>query len=132
MDLNRVILIWRVTNDLEVKKMESGASVVNFSIATNRKYKNKEENIVEESEFHRCVAFWNQADIIWKYLEKWKKVFIEGRLRTRKREDNQWQPRYTTEIIIENFIFLDNKSSSWHVDAKVDAWNIAGDEELPF
>lgn len=131
MDLNKVMLIWRVTNDLEVKKLDSGSSVVNFSIATNRKYKNKEENIVEESEFHRCVAFWNQADIIWKYLEKWKKVYIEWRLRTRRWEDNQWQPRFTTEIVIENFIFLDNKSSS-NTEKENTVLNNSQEEELPF
>jgi single-strand DNA-binding protein len=56
-DLNRVMLIGRLTQDLDVKKTETGRSVVNFTIATNRRFKNAEGNIVEEAEFHRCVAF---------------------------------------------------------------------------
>jgi single-strand DNA-binding protein len=65
MDLNKVMLIGRSTTDLEVKKIEStGSSVVNFTIATNRKYKNKEGNVMEEAEYHRCVAYGNGADIL--------------------------------------------------------------------
>jgi len=130
MDLNKVMLIWRITSDVDVKKMDSWSSVINFTVATNRKYKNKEENVVEESEFHRCVAFWSQADLLGKYLEKWKKVYVEWRLRTRKWEDNQWQPRYTTELIVENFIFLDSKWAPTPTDKAQESHS--WDEELPF
>lgn len=129
------MLIGRSTTDVEVKKMETTwNSVVNFTVATNRKYKNKEWNVVEEAEFHRCVAFGNIADILWKYLEKGKKVYIEWRLRTRKWEDSSGSTRFTTEIIVENFIFLDSKGP---VD--MDWWSSSSndmahetEEELPF
>lgn len=132
MDLNRVMIIGRATTDLEIKKMpESGSSVVNFNIATNRKYKNKDWNIVEESEFHRCVAFGNAADLLWKYMEKGKKVYIEWRLRTRKWEDSTGSSRFTTEIVVENFIFLDSK---WWVTGMMETanWESHVEEDLPF
>lgn len=110
MDINRVTLIGRSTSDAQVKKIEtSGTSVVNFTVATNRKFKNKEGALLEEAEYHRCVAYGNSADIIGKYLVKGKKVYIEGRLKTRKRQDSAGNDRYSTEIIVENFIFLDSK-----------------------
>ena len=136
MDLNKVMLIGRITSDLDVKKIpDSGNSVVNFNVATNRKYTNKEWNTVEEAEFHRCVAFGKSADILWQYLEKGKKLFIEGRLRTRKWEDTSWNTRYTTEIVVENFIFLDNKwISSPNQDNNINKENNIPEQEedLPF
>lgn len=115
MDLNKVMLIGRITNDLEVKKLpESWNSVLSFTLATNRRYKNKEDNFVEEAEFHRCVVFGNWADNLAKYQSKWSKLYVEWRLRTRKWEDTNWNAKFTTEIVLENFIFLDNKwESAW-------------------
>ena len=138
LDLNRVMLIGRSTTDLEVKKIgENDTSVVNFNVATNRRYTNKEWNQVEEAEFHRCVAFWNTADILWKYLEKWKRVYIEGRLRTRKWEDSNWNNRYTTEIVVDNFIFLDSKWPSTEGWTSEQSQNTESstqeqEEDLPF
>jgi single-strand DNA-binding protein len=110
MDMNRVMILWRCASDLDVKKIETTwSSVVNFTVATNRKYKNKEGNLQEEAEYHRCVAYWNSADVLWKYLIKGKRVYVEWRLKTRKRQDSSWADRFSTEIIIENFIFLDAK-----------------------
>lgn len=109
-DLNRAMILGRCASDLEVKKIEStGSSVVNFTVATNRKYKNKDGNLQEEAEYHRCVAYWNSADVLGRYLVKGKRVYVEGRLKTRKRQDSNGSDRYSTEIIIENFIFLDAK-----------------------
>ncbi len=136
MDLNRVMLIWRITSDVEVKKIpETGNSVVNFNLATNRKYTNKEWNIIEEAEFHRCVAFGKPADILGQYIEKWRRLFVEWRLRTRKWEDSQWNTRYTTEIIVENFIFLDSKSapsSEEPIESNNTNNETIPEEELPF
>lgn len=132
-DLNRVMILGRCASDLEVKKIEStGSSVVNFTVATNRKYKNKDGNLLEEAEYHRCVAYGNSADVLGKYLIKGKRVYVEWRLKTRKRQDSNGSDRYSTEIIIENFIFLDargpqgdNGSDDYdHVDLPTD--------DLPF
>ncbi len=132
-DLNKVLLIGRITNDLEIKKMwDSWTSVVNFTLATNRSYKNKNWEKVEEAEFHRCVAFGALADIIWQYLSKWRKVFIEGRLRTRQWEDSTWNKRFTTEIVVTDMNFCDSKLNT---SSSVTDENVATDdteEEIPF
>jgi single-strand DNA-binding protein len=111
-DLNKVMLIWRITNDLEIKKIwQNWTSVVNFTIATNRVYKNASWEKIEEPEFHRCVAFWSIADVIWQYLSKGRKIYVEWRLRTRQWEDQSWVRRYTTEIIVTDMVFCDSKWS---------------------
>ncbi|GHW02923.1 single-stranded DNA-binding protein [candidate division SR1 bacterium] len=111
MDLNKVMLIGRATNNLQVKTIETtGTPVVNFTVATNRKYKNKDGNVMEDAEYHRCVAYGNGADVLGKYLIKGKRVYIEGRLRTRRRTDSEGIEKFSTEIIVDNFIFLDSRS----------------------
>ncbi len=135
MDLNKVMLIWRVTTDIELKKLgESWNSVVSFSLATNRRYKNKEWNLVEEAEFNRCVVFWLSADNFSKYVSKWSKLYVEGRLKTRKWEDTSGTTKYTTEIIVESFIFLDSKwwSDSTQQSSDNSKSTQQQDEELPF
>ncbi len=138
MDLNKVQLIWRATSDLEVKTIESsGTSVVNFTIVTNRKFKNRDGNAVEEAEYHRCVAYGKWAEVLWQYVNKWKRIYVEWRLRTRKWQDTEGRDRYSTEVIIDNFIFLDsarNDSSDNDSDKKVEEVPKENpeDEEVPF
>lgn len=110
MDLNKVMIIWRATNNLQAKTIEStGSAVVNFTVATNRKFKNKEGLIVEDAEYHKCVAYGKGAEVLEKYLKKGKRIYIEGRLRTRKYQDSTGVEKYYTEIIVDSFIFLDSK-----------------------
>ena len=110
MDLNKVMLIWRATSIGQLKLIEStNTPVINFSLATNRKYKNTEGNILEDSEYHRCVAYGNQDDILGKYITKCKKIYVEGRLRTKKWQDSEGHDRFSTEVLLNNFIFLDTK-----------------------
>lgn len=136
MDLNKVLLIWRATDTPEIKRIDSNdSSVINFVIATNRKFKNKDWNTQEEAEYHRCVAYGNSADVLGKYLHKWKRIYVEWRLRTRKWTDNAWLTKYSTEVIVTHFIFLDSKTN-WedeHIDIE-DVNNIDHiiDEEVPF
>ena len=137
MDLNKVQLIGRATNNLEVKTIESsGTSVVNFTIVTNRKFKNRDGNVVEEAEYHRCVAYGKWAEVLWQYVTKGKRIYVEGRLRTRKRQDTEGRDRYSTEVIVDNFIFLDSKWAwvDWEDDL-IDLPEesiIPEDEEVPF
>ncbi|HRX64169.1 MAG TPA: single-stranded DNA-binding protein [Candidatus Absconditabacterales bacterium] len=138
MDLNKVQLIGRATSDLEVKTIESsGTSVVNFTIVTNRKFKNRDGNAVEEAEYHRCVAYGKGAEVLGQYVNKGKRIYVEGRLRTRKWQDTEGRDRYSTEVIIDNFIFLDsarNDSSDNDSDKKVEEVPKENpeDEEVPF
>ena len=140
MDLNKVQLIWRATSDLEVKTIESSwTSVVNFTVVTNIKFKIRDGNAVEEAEYHRCVAYGKWAEVLWQYVNKWKRIYIEWRLRTRKWQDTEGRDRYSTEIIVDNFIFLDSKSSNndegddtKKFDEKQDSNVNVEDEEVPF
>jgi len=126
------MIIWRATNNLQVKTIESSwTPVVNFTVATNRKFKNKDGNVLEDAEYHRCVAYWKGAEVLWKYLNKWKRIYIEWRLRTRKWQDSEWVERFSTEIIVDNFIFLDPK---WvrEGEEEIDLADHPEDEEVPF
>lgn len=112
LDLNKVQLIGRSTATVSTKTIEPNAiSVVNFTIVTNRKYKNAQGVVMSDSEYHKCTAYNNTAEVLGKHLTKGKKVYVEGRLKTRKRTDGAGVERSGTEIIVENFIFLDNKWS---------------------
>ena len=105
------MIIGRATSNLQVKTIESSwTPVVNFTVATNRKFKNREWNVLEDAEYHRCVAYGKGAEVLGKYLNKWKRTYIEWRLRTRKWEDSEGKEKFSTEIIVDNFIFLDSKS----------------------
>ena len=128
MDLNKVMLMGRATAIPQLKKIESlNISVVNFTIATNRRYKNKDWNLLEDTEYHKCVAYDKQADMLSTYLTKGKKLYVEGKLRTKKWQDSQGIDRFTTEIIVENFIFLEKKSdTSWEL------MEFESSDELPF
>ena len=136
MDLNKVQLIGRATNNLEVKTIESsGTSVVNFTIVTNRNFKNRDANVVEEAEYHRCVAYGKGAEVLGQYVTKWKRIYVEWRLRTRKWQDTEGKDRYSTEVIVDNFIFLDSKWAwaEWEDDlVDVPSEPIPEDEEVPF
>lgn len=125
------MLIGRSTSTLQVKTIESTQSaVVNFTLATNRKYKNKEGNVLEDAEYHRCVAYGNTAEVLGKYLTKWKRIYLEGRLRTRKWQDTEGHDRFSTEVIIDNFIFLDTKVSNSD-EVEIDPLSDFG-SEVPF
>ena len=135
-DLNKVMLIGRITSDLEVKKMwDSWVSVMNFTLATNRVYKNKSWEKVEEAEFTRCVVFGAMADMMGQYLSKGRKVFVEWRLRTRQWEDASWNKRYTTEVVVTDMNFCDAKGSTTTTassqNADTNSWTTE-DEEIPF
>jgi len=112
LDLNKVQLIGRSTATVTTKLIEpSNIAVVNFTVVTNRKYKNAQWVLMSDSEYHKCTAYGNSADILGKYLTKGKKVYVEWRLKTRKWTDGAGVERSGTEIIVDNFIFLDNKDS---------------------
>ncbi len=101
MNLNKVLLIGRVTADPQLRTTPGGASVTAFSVATNRVWNGKDGR-KEETEFHNIVAWGRTAEIASQFLQKGALVYIEGRLQTRSWQDKQGQTRKTTEIICEN------------------------------
>lgn len=105
--VNKVILVGNLGNDPEVRFTSGGACVANFNIATNERWRNKQTGEPEErTEWHRVVVWGKQAELCKEYLAKGRPVYIEGRLQTRKWEDKQGQPRYTTEVVCQQLQFL--------------------------
>lgn len=111
--INKVILIGNLGKDPDVRYTPNGAAVANVTIATSESWKDKTsgEN-VERTEWHRVVLFNRLGEIAGEYLRKGSKVYIEGRLQTRKWQDKtSGQDRYTTEIVAENMQMLDGKGA---------------------
>jgi len=102
MNLNKVLIIGRLTADPQVRSTPSGQSVSSFSMATNRYWKDQAGNKKEETEFHNIVAWGRNAEIVRQFLVKGSIAMIEGRLKTRTWQDQQGQNRRTTEIIADN------------------------------
>jgi len=100
MYLNKIQIIGNLTRDPEMKALPSGVSVTNFSVATNRTWKDKDGEKKEEVEYHNLVAFGKQAEIIAQYMRKGSQVYVEGRLQTRS-WDKDGQKMYRTEIVVE-------------------------------
>ncbi|TSC68063.1 MAG: single-strand DNA-binding protein [Parcubacteria group bacterium Gr01-1014_72] len=106
MYLNKAFLYGNLTRDPEIRALPSGVQVANFSIATNRVYKDKDGNKKEQVDFHNIVAFGRQAEVIGQYLKKGRPVFIDGRIQTRSWDDKATgQKKYRTEVVVENFQF---------------------------
>lgn len=117
MDLNKVMIIGRLTRDPEVRKIPNGQSVASFAIATNRSWTNKDGQKQDKVEYHNIVAWRKLAEIIQQYVKKGSKIYIEGRLETRSWEDQTGAKKYRTEIIAENMIMLDSKGAGTPVNA---------------
>lgn len=110
--LNRATIIGNLTRDPEVRQTPSGQSVCSFSVATNRTWSGQDGQKQEATEFHNVVAWGKLAEICGQYLNKGRKVYIEGRLQTRDWEGQDGVRRYRTEIITENMIILDRAGGS--------------------
>ena len=108
--INKVILIGNLGADPEVRYMPTGGAVANITVATSESWTDKQTNEKkEQTEWHRVVIYQRLAEIAGEYLRKGSKVYIEGRLRTRKWQDQQGVERYTTEIIANELQMLDGR-----------------------
>lgn len=109
--VNKVILVGNLGKDPEVRHLENGASVANFSIATSESYKDKNGNRQEQTEWHNVVLWRGLAEIAEKYLRKGSQIYVEGKLRTRSWQDKDGNTRYTTEVVGDQMTMLGSKSS---------------------
>ena len=107
--VNKVILIGNLTKDPELRQTPSGTSVCSYTIATNHSWKDANGTKQEKPEYHNIVAWGKLAEICGNYLEKGKKVYLEGRLQTRDWEGEDGIKRYRTEIISENMVMLNSR-----------------------
>ncbi|AFH14493.1 single strand DNA binding protein [Vibrio phage VvAW1] len=111
--INKVIIVGNLGQDPEVRYMPNGTAVANLSIATSEQYKDKQTGQpVEKTEWHRVVLYGKLAEVAGEYTRKGSKLYIEGKLRTRKWQNQQGQDQYTTEIVVGpggEFQMLDSK-----------------------
>ncbi|WP_103864801.1 single-stranded DNA-binding protein [Aquimarina sp. I32.4] len=103
---NKVQLIGNVGNAPEIKTLESGKKVTNFSMATNESYKNSDGEKVQNTQWHNIVAWGKIAEIIEKYVGKGKEVAIEGKLTSRNYETEAGEKRYVTEVVANEILLL--------------------------
>ena len=115
MSLNKAMLIGNVGRDPEVRYLDGqngNAKVATFTLATTERYRDRNGETRENTEWHNIVAWRNTADVVERFVKKGTQVYIEGRIRTRSWDDQTGNKRYTTEIIVDNLQLLGKKSDN--------------------
>src|SRR3954465_12000476 len=110
--VNRVMLIGNLGKDPDVQFLEGNIGVAKFPLATTETFKDKNGNLVSQTEWHTVVLWRGLAELAQKYLHKGSLVFIEGRLRTRTWEDKDKNRRFSTEIVGDNLVMLDKRKEN--------------------
>ena len=108
--INRVVLTGRLTKDVELRYTQGGAAVGTFNLAVNRRFTNQQGE--READFVSCVIWRKAAETFANYMHKGSLVGIEGRIQTRNYENQQGNRVYVTEVIVENFSFLESRNQS--------------------
>ncbi|MDZ7642302.1 MAG: single-stranded DNA-binding protein [Desulfurivibrio sp.] len=127
--INKVILIGNLGADPEVRYSQAGDAVTTFRIATTEVWRGQDGNKQEQTEWHRIVAFKRLAEICGEYLGKGSRVYVEGRLQTRKWQDRDGNDRYTTEIVARDMKMLTPKGGGGGGGGD---YGSAGSDEPPF
>ena len=136
--LNKVMLIGHLGDDVKMHYFDGGGCVGRFPLATNESYTNKSSGEkVSQTEWHNIIVRNKAAEVCEKYIGKGDKIYIEGKLKTRKWQDQEGKDRYSTEIIVNEFTFLSGKGDT--VAQKTDNHNLNNEisdsekeEDLPF
>lgn len=114
--INRVVLVGRITKDIELRRTQSGTSVVSFTMAVNRRFKQEGQ---PDADFIRCIAWNKTAELMNQYLSKGALIGIEGRIQTGSYQDKDGKTVYTTDVVVDNVQFLEPKSASSNPQAYV-------------
>jgi single-strand DNA-binding protein len=102
--LNKVMLIGNLGKDPEIRSFQNGGRVANFPLATSERYKDRDGNMQEKTEWHNVAIFSDGlVGVVERFLKKGSKVYVEGQLQTRKWQDQNGQDRYTTEVVLRGF-----------------------------
>lgn len=126
--MNKVILIGRLSRDVESRYTQSGTAVSTFSLAVNRVLtKEQKTNGMQSADFINCVAWGRTAEVLAQYCHKGSRIAIEGRLQVRNYTTQDGTKRYATEVIVEQMEMLDSKSAGNNTGGTYIA-----DEEIPF
>jgi single-strand DNA-binding protein len=136
--LNKVMLIGHLGDDIKMHYFDGGGCVGRFPLATNESYTNKSSGEkVSQTEWHNIIVRNKAAEVCEKYIGKGDKIYIEGKLKTRKWQDQEGKDRYSTEIFVNEFTFLSGKGDN--VPQKMDNHNSNDEisdsekeEDLPF
>ena len=129
--VNKVILVGHLGADPEIRYTADGTAVATFRLATTRRWTNKDGERVDQTEWHRIVAWRRLGEICAQYLAKGKQVYIEGRLQTRSWEDKDDNKRWTTEIIAENMQMLGKAGDVMDVAEEAPARQEGPKDETP-
>lgn len=137
--INKVLLLGNLGRDPELRSTPKGNSVLNFPMATSRRWKDREtEEVHVETDWHRIVAWGRQAEVLAEYLKKGSQVHVEGRIQTRSWSDNDGAKRYTTEIVAARIQMLgrpeDRRAPESIDEPEVPAASTepTGDDDIPF
>ena len=106
---NKVLLMGRLTRDVELRHTQSNQAVANIGLAINRRWTSKEGEKKEDTTFVDCEAWGRTAEVMEKYLSKGRPVFVEGRLRLDQWQDKEGQNRSKLKVVIDNFQFIDSR-----------------------
>lgn len=109
--VNKVILVGNLGNDPEVRYMPNGNAVANLSLATSESWKDPQGQMQERTEWHRLTMYKRLAEIAGEYLKKGSQIYVEGKLQTRKWQDQAGQDRYTTEIVVDQMQMLGGREA---------------------
>lgn len=106
MSVNKVILVGRLGKDPDLRYTTSGTAVANFTLATSERFKDRNGEQQERTEWHNLVAWRQLAEICGKYLKKGKQIYVEGKIQTRSYDDRDGNKKYITEIIVDQMQML--------------------------
>ena len=109
MTLNKVMLIGNVGKDPDPRHLDNGIMIVTITVATTERFKDRNGEVKEQTEWHNVVCWRSLAEIVEKYVRKGTQVFVEGKLRSRSWEDQNGQKRYVTEIVADTLRLLGRK-----------------------
>lgn len=124
--MNKIILIGRMTKDIEIRYTQNQKEVGSFDLAVNRNYKNS--NGEYDTDFFKCIAWGNLAKTIQTYTSKGSQIAIEGRVENRTYQANDGTNRYVTEVVVEGMQLLDSKKNNTTNNQE----EIYSGEDLPF
>lgn len=131
--INKVILIGNLGKDPELRYTPNSKAVATFSLATTERWKDKEGQFQEKTEWHNIVAWGKQAEICKEYLKKGSSVYVEGRLQHRSYDDKDGNKKYITEIVARSVQMLGRKGDAKEEPVSQDLESSAAEEEdLPF
>ncbi|OGC91134.1 MAG: single-stranded DNA-binding protein [candidate division Zixibacteria bacterium RBG_16_48_11] len=132
--VNKVILVGNLGKDPELRYTPAGQAVATFSLATNRKWKDKDGQMQDQTDWHNIVAWGRQAEIAKEYLKKGSPLFVEGRIQYRTYNDRDGNKRYITEIVAQSVQMLGRKGGEPGVETPPDLEVEApsSEEDIPF